>query len=241
MFLMLMASTVIAKSLAQTQVPKEFVNVHDLAPTIQVDLRYLGEKNFVGRPIAGYKANKCYVTRKTAEALLKVQSDLLPKKMSLLIFDCYRPQKAVDDFMTWARDMNDQVHKAKYYPKIDKSQLIREGYIASKSGHSRGSTVDLTLVHLEPQKTAEKKGSDKNCAHKDRKKEVGLDMGTNYDCFDELSHTLNQNVSYAVLGNRKVLKSYMEKRGFANYEKEWWHFTLKDEPFPDKYFDFDIE
>lgn len=237
MLVVLFATTLMANA----QIPEGFVSIQDVDPTIQVDLRYLGEKNFIGRPIVGYHANKCILTRAAANALKRVQTDLKKKKLGLLVFDCYRPQKAVDDFMAWTRDMSDQKNKAKYYPQVEKSKLVADGYIASRSGHSRGSTVDLTLVQLEPTKETHKKDFVKNCAHKNRKKEVGLDMGTNFDCFDELAHTIHRDVSYEALGHRKLLKSYMEQHGFSNYEKEWWHFTLKDEPHPTQTFNFDVE
>ncbi len=233
---LLLASSVMAK----TNLPDGFVFLHDIDPSIQVDLRYFGSNNFIGRPIAGYKANKCVLTRMAAEFLKSVQADLKAKGLGLLVFDCYRPQKAVNEFMEWAKD-NDQKEKARFYPDIEKFRLVPQGYIAAKSGHSRGSTVDLTLVQLLPEKKGERKKFEKNCASPKRKKDPGLDMGTNFDCFGELSHTINKDMSYRALGNRKLLKLYMEKSRFSNYEKEWWHYTLKNEPFPDQFFDFDIE
>lgn len=140
---------------------------------------------------------------------------------TLKIFDCYRPQRAVDHFVRWVGDVHDRTMKAHYYPNEEKSRLIEKGYIAGRSGHSRGSTLDLTLV----------------------KKDGGaeLDMGTPYDYFDALSNTTAPRITGEPKANRLLLKAVMEKHGFVNYPKEWWHYTLKDEPYPDTYFDFPVQ
>lgn len=193
---------------------QNFVEIRTIDPTIQVEARYATSHNFVGRPVTGYHAEKCYLTPEAANALGKVQGELRLFGMSLKVYDCYRPQRAVNDFIEWAKDVNDQKMKKEFYPRVDKRDAFKLGYIAEKSGHTRGSTVDLTIV--------------------------GLDMGTSYDFFDELAHTVNPNVSAEAKRNRLLLKSVMEKFGFRYYENEWWHFTLANEPFPDTYFDVEV-
>jgi D-alanyl-D-alanine dipeptidase len=164
--------------------------------------------------------------------------------MSLKIYDCYRPQRAVDHFVRWAKDIGDMRMKAEFYPDVDKKVLFKDGYIAEKSGHSRGSTVDLTIVRLPVPKQAEYTPGQplKDCRLPEGKrfKDNGIDMGSGFDCFDPLSHTANPKAGSEQQKNRLLLKSIMEKNGFKNYENEWWHYTLKDEPFPKRYFDFPI-
>lgn len=205
-------------------VPKAFVEVRTVAPDIVVDLRYFGRNNFLGRPVDGYTAPNCWLTRAAAERLAKVQADLRPFGLSLKVFDAYRPQAAVDHFVRWAKVPDDEDLKKRYYPSVPKQRLIPEGYIADQSGHSRGSTVDLTIVAV----------SD------DARRQVGeeLDMGTPFDFFGAESHTENPNLTAQQKANRLLLRTLMERHGFVNYPKEWWHFTLKDEPFPKTYFNF---
>lgn len=200
--------------------PTNFVYLKDLDPSIYQEIRYAGTSNFIGRPIPGYKKPRCILTQNAAQALLKVQNELIKNSLSLKIFDCYRPQKSVDHFSAWAKDVSDQKMKASYYPEVSKDQLFNLGYIASRSGHSRGSTVDLTLI---------------------REDKSEVDMGTPFDFFSPLSHTENSSVTPEQKKNRLFLKSAMEKHGFINLPEEWWHYTLKREPFLDQYFDFDVE
>ena len=194
---------------------QNFVEIRTIDPTIAVEARYAMSYNFIGRPIAGYHAEKCFLTPEAASALGKVQGELRAYGMSLKVYDCYRPQRAVNDFIAWAKDESDQKMKKEFYPRVDKRDAFKLGYIAEKSGHTRGSTIDLTIA--------------------------GLDMGTTYDFFDELAHTANPNVSAEARRNRLLLKSVMEKFGFRGYEYEWWHFTLANEPFPDTYFDVEVK
>jgi len=201
--------------------PEGFVYLKNVAPTIIQEIRYGGSHNFIGRPIKGYETPACILTKPAAMALSNVQKDLNKKNLSLKVFDCYRPQIAVDDFIAWSKDENDQKMKAEFYPFVDKSELFNLGYIASKSGHTRGSTTDLTIVSLKTGKE--------------------LDMGTNFDYMDPLSHNDNKHIGELAYQNRMILKDTMEKYGFAPYEKEWWHFTLKNEPYPDTYFNFPIK
>jgi zinc D-Ala-D-Ala dipeptidase len=198
-----------------------FVDVKEFIPSVHLEIRYYTTDNFIGARIDGYDAPKCLLTREAAVALEKVQEELARDGQSLKIFDCYRPQRAVDHFAKWAKDLSDQKMKSKYYPATDKESLFRDGYIAAKSGHSRGSTLDLTMI--------------------DSRSNRELDMGSDFDFFDPLSHTVNSRLGKPQQDNRMTLKSIMERNGFKNLEEEWWHFTLKNEPHPDKYFDFKVE
>ena len=202
---------------------QDLVDVRQLDASIRADMRYAGPSNFVGEPIDGYAAAKCLLSRAAAKALVEVQSVLRDDGLGLLVFDCYRPQRGVDHFVRWAKDTADVRTKAEYYPNVSKSRLFEEGYIASRSGHSRASTVDLTLVR------ASQNGSDGP---------VELpDMGTPFDFFDPNSHTESTDITPEQLSNRLRLRDAMQKGGFRNYAAEWWHYTLRDEPYPDEYFD----
>lgn len=201
--------------------PDGFVALAEIAPGIQQEVRYFSANNFVGEPIAGYRAANIYLTRPAAEALRQVQSELAPFGLGLKVFDAYRPQRAVDHFVRWAQDLDDQRMKARYYPQVAKSDLFSDGYIAARSGHSRGSTVDLTLVDLDT-------GAE-------------LDMGTPWDFFDLASWPDSDQVSTQQQANRLLLRRVMLAAGFRPLRTEWWHFTLVDEPFPDTYFDFAVE
>jgi len=199
---------------------QDFVDVRSLDPSIAADMRYAGSENFVGEPIDGYEAPKCLLSRVAAEALVEVQSILRDDGFGLLVFDCYRPQRGVDHFVRWARDTADLRTKAEYYPNVRKSRLFEDGYIASRSGHSRASTVDLTMVRRRPDDSVE-----------------ALDMGTPFDFFDPRSHTESPDVTAEQQANRLRLRDAMEEGGFRNYSAEWWHYTMRDEPYPDEYFD----
>lgn len=222
-----------------------FVSIEDLDPSIVIEARYSGDHNFVGRPISGYRAPKCLLTRPAAEALVRVQTDLKPFGLGLKVYDCYRPQKAVDDFVAWAKALNDTAMKMEFYPNVRKDRLFSDGYIAERSGHSRGSTVDLTLIPTPaPSQRRFKKGEKLvECFQPSGRRfpDNTLDFGTGYDCFDPLAHTANPKVGESARRNRLMLKAVMEKHGFKNYEMEWWHFTLAPEPFPDTYFTFEVE
>lgn len=197
-----------------------FVDASILVPRLAVDMRYLGANNFVGARIDGYEKPLCYLTRSAAEALAKVQGDLASQGLGVKVFDCYRPTRAVAHFMRWARATGDIVMKTQFYPEEDKRHLFNKGYLASRSGHSRGSTVDLSLVTLTGR--------------------TELDMGTPFDFFSKRSWPGDKGVSAEAQRNRKVLSNAMRKRGFLPHSKEWWHFTLAREPFPDTYFDFPV-
>jgi len=203
------------------QLPKEFVYVTDQIPDIQLDLRYCSYNNFVGEPIDAYNAEVCILTKDATIALKKVQEELRTRGLSLKVFDAYRPQSAVNHFSRWARQVEDTLMKQQFYPGVDKRYLFKLGYIASKSGHSRGSTIDLTIVNT---KTGEE-----------------LDMGSPYDFFGEVSWVEDTSITKEQQANRLLLQQIMLKYNFRNYPKEWWHFTLRWEPFPDTYFDFPVE
>lgn len=229
----------------ESRMPDRFVDVSEAIPSIPLDIRYSGPHNFVGERIDGYSAPKCLLTREAAKALAKVQNELETYSLSLKIYDCYRPQRAVDHFVRWAKNVSDTSTKKEFYPTVEKRDLFREVYIDTKSGHSRGSTVDLTIVALPvPDQALYRQGerlSECYLPAENRFRDNSIDMGTGFDCFHELSHTANKAVGERQRINKLLLKTIMEKHGFKNYEKEWWHFTLKNEPFPKTYFDFVIE
>jgi zinc D-Ala-D-Ala dipeptidase len=208
---------------ASAELPDRFVHVELVVPGIKVDLRYLTANNFLGRPVDGYVEPACILTREAAEALAKVQADLSRFGLGLKIFDAYRPQRAVDDFVRWGKDLKDTKTKAEYYPRVRKEDLFKEGYIAEKSSHSRGSTVDVTIVY------ADASGIGRE-----------LDMGTPFDFFGPESWPDSSLVSPVHRSLRMHLSVLMQKHGFEPYAKEWWHFTLKNEPFPHTYFDFPV-
>jgi zinc D-Ala-D-Ala dipeptidase len=224
--------------------PREFVALRDVAPSILQEMRYRTPHNFVGDRIDGYRQSMCIVTRDTAKALRAAQHAVLRKGYSLKMYDCYRPQRAVDHFVAWAKDLDDERMKGEFYPRVEKNRLFEDGYIAEKSGHSRGSTVDLTLVRLPAMPTRPYRPGEPlfSCfAPKDvRFPDNSIDMGTGYDCFDTLSHTLDPRIKGEQRANRMLLKNTLEKAGFTNLPEEWWHYTLSDETFPDTFFDFPV-
>jgi D-alanyl-D-alanine dipeptidase len=200
-----------------------FVDVSEAVSGASIELRYHSPDNFVGKRINGYEADSAFITKKAAQALSNVQQELEQFSLGLKIFDAYRPQRAVDHFVRWAADLDDTEMKAKYYPEVAKEGLFRDGYIAARSGHSRGSTVDLTIVSL------------------DSGNPVELDMGTGWDYFGPKSWPASMEVSPQQRANRMLLQRLMVKHGFKPLAEEWWHFTLVDEPFPETYFDFVIK
>ncbi|WP_406601512.1 M15 family metallopeptidase [Lentzea miocenica] len=219
-----------------------FVVLKDVAPTILHDIRYYTAHNFVGTRVDGYRQPLCILTRPVALALRKVQREMLAQGYTLKVYDCYRPQRAVDHFVRWARDLADQRMKPEFYPRVDKTRLFEDGYIAEKSGHSRGSTLDLTIVRLPARYQRPYVPGERlvDCAAPQRFPDNTVDMATGYDCFDTLSHTDDPRVTGQARENRQLLKSAMGRAGFRNLPEEWWHFTLNDEPFPDTYFDFPV-
>lgn len=231
---------------AAEKVPEDFVELHQLAPDVRYDIRYASYHNFVGRPIKGYDSASCWLTRPAALALASVENELLKSGLSLKVYDCYRPQQAVDDFVAWSKQSQLQQMKAEFYPRVDKSQTFDLGYIAYYSGHSRGSTVDLTVVSLldNSGQTYHQRQPLVSCyaPYLQRFHDGGIDMGTGYDCLDKLASykTRSQKISIVAFQNRSLLRKLMKKYGFKPYDKEWWHFTLKNEPYPDTYFNFPV-
>ncbi|WJJ94595.1 M15 family metallopeptidase [Neopusillimonas aromaticivorans] len=205
-------------SVVRAELPPGFVFLDAAVPGLSVDLRYTGSHNFVGRPVAGYDGARPVLSVPAAAALARVQADLKPFGLGLLVFDAYRPQRAVDDFVKWAADLGDVNTRREFYPDVDKSNLFKEDYIAERSGHSRGSTVDLTLVALDSQDA--------------------LDMGSSFDFFGVESWPEHPALTPQQRANRLLLQTLMVRHGFKPYPKEWWHFTLDNEPFPQTYFDF---
>jgi zinc D-Ala-D-Ala dipeptidase len=200
--------------------PAAFVDTASVVPGLLADIRYAGAHNFVGRPIDGYEAPRCLLTHEAANALADVARDLSSRGLHVKVFDCYRPARAVANFVRWARDIGDAAAKAEFYPNVDKRTLFRDGYIASHSGHSRGSTIDMTLASDDGRE---------------------LDMGTPFDFFSPRSWTADSSITAEQHANRMVLAAAMRRHGFRGYDKEWWHFTLRGEPFPETYFDFPVK
>ena len=220
--------------------PSSFVALDEVDPTILQDIRYATAYNFVGRRIDGYRKPVCILTRRAARALERAQTAL--EGYTLKVYDCYRPQRAVDHFARWARN-DSRTMKREFYPRVSKRRLFDEGYLAHRSGHSRGSTVDLTLVRLpakeQPTWSRSEFGLTPCTAPKRRRfPDNSVGMGTSYDCFDPRSHTLDG--TGRALRNRLLLKRTMEAAGFDPYANEWWHFTLRNESYPDRSFDFPV-
>jgi len=214
----LLAAFGVQAALAQDR-PAAFVDAATVVPGLVADMRYAGSHNFVGRPIDGYAAPHCLLTAAAANALADVARDIAARGLVIKAFDCYRPVRAVMNFVRWARDLGATAGRAEFYPDVDKRTLFRDGYIASRSGHSRGSTLDLTLATADGRE---------------------LDMGTTFDFFSPKSSTNSTAVGPEQHANRMLLAAAMRRHGFYGYGKEWWHFTLRNEPFPATYFDFPV-
>ena len=223
-FLLCTCSVPWSQAIAEQPLPAGFVDAQKTMPRLVVDLRYLTDDNFLGEKVDGYRKPKCILTREAADALHRVQKELGEFGMGLKVFDAYRPQQAVDHFVRWAKELEKDGRKSKYYPRVEKSNLFREGYIASKSGHSRGSTVDLTVVCFQENGQTQE-----------------LDMGTPFDFFGPESWTNHRDLTAQQRANRLLLRNLMMKHGFRPYSKEWWHFTLENEPYPNQYFNFPVQ
>ena len=199
-----------------------FVDLSEVCPGIQVELNYASTQNFTGEVVPGYHAQKALMAKAPAMIVCQVQEAALRLGYRLKIFDSYRPAKAVAFFLEWAQRAESNLdNKEIYYPKYTRQQILDLGFIARRSSHSKGSAIDLTLVSL-------KSGEE-------------INMGTPFDYFDELSHTESKEITVDQKANRRILRTLMESHGFKNFSQEWWHYSFRPEPFPDQYFDFDIE
>ncbi|MFF7604258.1 D-Ala-D-Ala dipeptidase VanX [Streptomyces parvulus] len=198
----------------------DFVFMDEFLPGIRWDAKYATWDNFTGKPVDGYLANRVVGTRALCAALQTAREEAASHGFGLLLWDGYRPQRAVDSFLRWSEQPEDGRTKQRHYPHIDRPDMFENGYVAARSGHSRGSTVDLTLYHLESGDLA--------------------DMGGGHDLMDSVSHHGAEGVPQIAADSRRRLRSIMETSGFSSYACEWWHYTLTDEPYPDTYFDFPI-
>lgn len=231
-------------AVAGSALPEGFVYLREVDPAILQDIRYAGSHNFVGRPIRGYLAPECILSEPAAKALATVQRKLAEKELSLIVWDCYRPKRAVEDFLRWSKDPAHAEMKAEFYPNSDKEKLFALGYLAKRSAHSRGSTVDLGLVPIPLSSTPRPDPSQplKPCTSPkgERFEDGTIDFGTGYDCLDEMASTSDAHAGDTALRNRQMLKFYMQEAGFRPYAREWWHFELVDEPFRQDGFDFEV-
>ncbi|CAA7386020.1 M15 family metallopeptidase [Chryseobacterium fistulae] len=205
----------------KNKLPKGFVYVEKYIPDLIVDLRYFSSNNFTGRPVEGYESSVLILSYKATLALKNVQEQLKNKGLGLKVFDAYRPQRAVNSFEVWSKKSEDVIAKKEFYPNVNKRDVFALNYLALKSGHTRGSTIDLTLVNL---KTGQE-----------------LDRGSPFDFFGSISYYDTLQINALQKNNRKILKEVMLDNHFKEYPEEWWHFTLIDEPFPETYFDFPIK
>lgn len=215
---------------ARTSLPEGLVRLSEIDPTIRQDMRYAGSDNVLGRPLEAYAAPVCILSREAATALAAAQVELARDKLTLVVFDCLRPVRAVDDLVTWTKAGGEQT--SPWHPKVARGELIAKGYVGLKSTHSRGSTIDIAIAHETDTTTA--------------KPACGaaapgmLDFGTGFDCFDEASRTASPSIDPQAATNRKRLFDLMARHGFRNYPGEWWHFTLANEPFKEKRFDMEV-
>ncbi len=205
----------------EDSIPKGFGYIHEEIPSIRYEIRYASNNNFIGTTIDGYINEVAILSNEALKGLSNVQKELESLGLGIKVFDAYRPQRAVNHFVRWARIPNDTLMKSIYYPDVPKNELFKRGYIASKSGHTRGSTVDLSFIHLDTQEE--------------------LDVGGPFDFFGKLSHHDYKNITTEQRSNRAFMKAIMSKHGFRSYSEEWWHYTLRGEPYPDTYFDFVVK
>ena len=221
-----------ASAAAREPLPAGFVYLRDVAPSIAQDMRYAGFDNFTGRPLPGYGAAECVLRREVAQALAQVQADLARQNLSLKVYDCYRPTRAVRAMWRWANEAGGGAKR--FYPHVAKNELFAQGYIATHSRHSSGTAVDLTLIRLPPAPIAafERAASYGACTAPagERAPDNSIDMGTGFDCLDEKSATRSGAVTAEQQRSRSALVAAMRKRGFHNYFREWWHFSFGPRP-----------
>lgn len=224
------------------EMPNDFVYLRDIDPTIVQDMRYAGADNFTTHRVPGYDAPECVLVKPAADALRAVQAELKREGFGLKVYDCYRPAQAVSAFVAWSEQPDDPEAKAVHYPALAKRSLFPLGYIARLSGHSRGATMDLTIVPL-GEHTPPHAGNPLGACTappSQREADTSLDMGTGFDCFDVKANTETPGLTAEQRANREKLVAVMQRHGFINYDKEWWHYTLRNEPYPDTIFDFPI-
>ncbi|MDX8519301.1 M15 family metallopeptidase [Mesorhizobium dulcispinae] len=222
--------TTISFPAAADPLPAGFVRLDDVDPTIRQDIRYAGSENFLRRKVDGYEAPVCILTEQAAKALSSVQKAMTARGLTLIVFDRYRPARAVADMGEWTREGGPP--DPQWYPNVERGDLIAKGYVGELSSHSRGSTVDLAIA--EPGKKSTVRPA---CGAPDT---GTLDFGTGFDCFDPASETAHQPLAAEAAANRKTLLSVMRTAGFRNYAREWWHFMLAEEPFTKQRFDFPV-
>ena len=225
--------------------PSPLAYLRDVDPTILQDIRYASADNFTGRPLPGYGASECILSNSVAQALARVQRDLAPKAVSLKVYDCYRPQRAVKALLAWTRDRSIDPSSQRFHPRVSKSSLHALGYIAGRSDHSRGTAIDLTLVQMpaETIEAFEPRRAYGACTQPkaQRAPDSGIDMGTGFDCFDALSFTASTHLSQDQQQARHHLISAMARHGFRNYFREWWHFSLDTKEAAGRGFDVPIQ
>lgn len=224
----------------KNKMPDDFVYLSDIDPTIIQSTRYYTENNFLARVVNGYQSKEMMCTKSAAEALKLVQGEMNSKGYNLVVYDAYRPQRAVDDFIKWSKDSKDQAAKLYYYPYIDKENVFELGYVAKKSSHSRGSTFDLSIIPLQNEVTPIKAyirtlTNGQEIYFLD---DGSVDMGASFDLFHEISHHGTNLITKEQEQMRNLLKDTMKKYGFNEYQEEWWHYTLSNEQYPDTYFNF---
>ena len=223
---------------ARESMPKDFVYLRDVAPTIAQEIRYASPNNFTARPLPGYQAGECVLRRDAALALAKVAQDLAPQHLGLKVYDCYRPERAVRAFWRWSQDRRGDGDK-RFYPNVPKAELFSLGYIASHSRHSAGTAVDLTLIPLDGSRTPPTENKSAPCTAPTDKRagDNSLDMGTGFDCLDVKSYTRSRAATPEQRRSRDLLNAAMRRRGFRNYFREWWHYEYGS---PRGYYDFPI-
>ena len=230
---------------SQKELPKGFVYINDLDKSIIVNLKYFGKDNFIGKRVPHYKSNKGILTKEAAGALIKAQKIFNSKGYSIVIYDAYRPASSVKYFVEWMNDKNDMIRKKYHYPYIKEKIDMMDIYINSKSGHSNGSTVDMSIIKLDKELLNESIYEERIFNDKiyPFNNDNTIDCGTSFDLMDPASWADNNyfNFTEEQKNNRKLIRDVMESVGFKVVPEEWWHFTLKNEPYPDKYFDFEIE
>ena len=232
-------------SFSKSKLPKGFVYINDIDKSIKVNLKYYGSDNFLGRRVQYYKANKGIMTEKAAIALSKAQKIFLSKGYSIVVYDAYRPDSSVKYFVEWMKDEKDNIRKKYHYPYVGKKKDMMDIYISSRSGHSNGSTIDLSIIEINKELLAESIYEERifNGTIYPFNNDNTIDCGTSFDLMDPASWSDNNNIDFteAQKQNRKLIRDVMESVGFKVLKEEWWHFTLNNQPFPDTYFDFEIE